>query len=311
MKKSTAEKNRRGGAVFASVRKFMLNDISAWMLLLPAVLCLYFFVIRPQVTGIVWSFFNMTGYTVKDFVGFDNYARIFKDPQFLQALKNTFKYVFWSIVLGYAFPIFTAVMMNEILHFRNTMRVFVYLPSAMPAVAVMMLWYLIYYPDASGLLNIFLSKIGVPPQVWLQDQKMTIFYIVLCMTWSGAGTTAIYYYSSLQEVSRELYEAAVMDGAGFFKRFSVVTLPHISGIALLFFVRQIVGVFSVMEQPLQMTDGGPDGASTTLGLLAYKYGFVSVRPQLAMAIGAVMFVIMVAFTLFYFYLNKRVEESRG
>ena len=72
-----------------------------------------------------------------------------------------------------------------------------------------------------------------------------------------------------------------------------------------------MGVFSVMEQPLQMTAGGPDGASTTLGLLAYKYGFVSVRPQLAMAIGAVMFVIMVAFTLFYFYLNKRVEESRG
>ena len=77
---------------------------------------------------------------------------------------------------------------------------------------------------------------------------------------------------------------------------------------MLFLIRQIIGVFSVMEQPLQMTDGGPNGASTTLGLLAYKYGFVSIKPDLAMAVGVIMFVILMVITCFYFYLDKRIER---
>lgn len=303
--------NSRRGDIRGGAAAFIAKDLTAWLLLLPAVLCMYFFVLRPQLISVYWSFFNMNGYTVGDFVGLDNYVRIIKDPMFIKALKNTFVYVFWSLLLGYAFPIFTAVMMNEILRGRKTMRFLVYFPSAMPAVSVMMLWFLIYYPDASGLLNIILSWVGIEPQIWLQDSRHTIMYIIICMTWSGAGATAIYYFSALQEVSRELYEAAIVDGAGFWRRFRVVTFPHISGVALLFLVRQIVGVFSVMEQPLQMTDGGPDGASMTLGLLAYKYGFVSVRPQLSMAINVIMFLILIVFTGFYFYLNKKVEDSRG
>ena len=96
----------------------------------------------------------------------------------------------------------------------------------------------------------------------------------------------------LRHFSRELYEAAIIDGAGFFRRIKTITMPHIAGISLLFLVRQIIGVFSVMEQPLQMTDGGPNGASTSLGLLAYRYGFVSIKPDFAMAVGVIMFLIL-------------------
>ena len=129
------------------------------------------------------------------------------------------------------------------------------------------------------------------------------------MTWSGCGATAIYYFAALQGVNRELYEAALMDGAGFIRRFFTVTFPHISGIVLLFLVRQIISVFSIVDQPMQMTDGGPNGASNTLGLLAYKYGFVNIEPQNAMAVGVIMFLIMIVFTCFYFYLNKKVESQ--
>ena len=285
------------------------QDFSAWLLLLPAVLCIYLFIIRPQVMGIYWSFFNMKGYKVQEFVGLANYRQVISDTMFLKTLTNTFVYVLWSVVLGFLLPIFVAVILNELVHARNLFRFCTYFPAVLPAMAVSLLWYLMYYPDQGGLLNMIGSRFGLQPYVWLQDSKNTIKLIVLSMTWNGCGSTAIYYFASLQGVSRELYEAAIIDGAGFIKRFITVTVPHMSGIALLFLVQQIIGVFSIMEQPMQMTDGGPNGASNTLGLLAYKYGFVSIKPQLAMAVGVIMFLILMVFTLFYFYLDKKIERD--
>lgn len=285
------------------------KDLSAWILILPAVLCIYLFIIRPQITGIYWSFFNMRGYKVEDFVGLANYKQVLTDTMFTKTLINTFQYVVWSLILGFLLPIFVAVVLNELVHMRNTFRFCTYFPAVLPGMAVSLLWYLMYYPDQGGLLNMIGSWLGLKPYSWLQDSKNTIMLIVLSMTWNGCGSTAIYYFASLQGVSRELYEAAIIDGAGFVKRFFTVTVPHISGIALLFLVRQIIGVFSIMEQPMQMTDGGPNGASNTLGLMAYKYGFVSIKPQLAMAIGVIMFLILIVFTLFYFYLDKKIERD--
>lgn len=285
------------------------KNIRGWLFVLPAAVCIFFCILRPQVIGIIWSFFDMNGYNVGEFVGFDNYIRVFRDSLFSKALWNTCLYVIWSLVIGAGVPIVVAVVLNELVHCRKFFRFWVYFPSVLPSVAVMLLWYMIYYPDASGLLNMILGNFGIEPYVWLQDARWTILYIIISCTWSGAGATAIYYFAALQGVSRELYEAAIIDGAGFFMRFRTVTFPHISGVVLLFIIRQIIGVFSMMEQPLQMTDGGPNGASMTLGLLSYRYGFVSVRPQFALAIGVIMFLILMVFTCFYFVLDKRIEED--
>lgn len=286
------------------------NNFNSWLLIIPAVLCVYFIVVRPQVTGIYWSFFNMKGYTIQSFAGLDNYKRVLSDTRFIQTLMNTLQYVFWSLVIGFPIPIILSVMLNEMVHFRNGFRFWVYFPSALPSVAVMTLWYMMYYPDQGGLLNMILIKLGFEPYVWLQDPKFAILGVILSITWNGCGATAIYYFACLQGISRELYEASLIDGAGFFKRFRTVTFPHMSGIVLLFLIRQIISIFSIMEQPLQMTGGGPNGASYTLGLLAYDFAFPGNRPQLGLAIGVIMFVILLIFTCFYFFLNKKVEDSR-
>ena len=285
------------------------RDISGWLFLLPAMFCVYFIVIRPQVSGIYWSFFDMKGYEVKDFVGFENYKRVLSNSMFMSALKNTITYVFYSLVVGFLLPIILAVMLNELTKFRSTARFFIYIPSVLPLASVMLIWYFVYYPDAGGLLNMILGKFGFEPYVWLQDPKWTILYIVIAMTWNGAGASSMYYFAAMQGINRELYEAAIIDGAGFFRRMLTVTFPHIAGIVALFLVRQIIDVFSVMEQPLQMTGGGPNGASTTLGLEAYRYGFVSIKPNFAMATGVIMFLILLVMTCFYFFINKKVEEN--
>ena len=285
------------------------NDIDGWILMLPMVVVLYLMIWRPTVMGAVWSLFKMRGYTPTEFIGLQNFIEVIQDTQFIPTLWNTVEYVFWSLVIGFLPPVVVALMVNEMVHFKNGFKITLYLPAVIPGIAAMLMWYYIYYPDQSGLLNMFLGKLGLEPYSWLNDGRFTILYIVIAMTWSGFPATMLLYYASVQSVSTELYEAALIDGAGIWKRVWYVTRPQLSGILLLNFVRQIISVFQVMEQPLAMTGGGPNGASISLGYQLYRYGFVSGRAGHAMALGVIVFLILVVFTCFYFYLNKRIEEN--
>ena len=286
------------------------KDLNGWILMLPMVIILYLFVWRPTVMGTAWSFFNMKGYTVRDFCGFDNYIKVLTHTQFLPTLWNTVQYVLWSFVIGFLPPLFIAIMINEVVHFKGAYRVLIYIPAVIPGIAAMLMWYFMYYPDQTGLLNMILSKFGVEPQQWLNDPDFTIIGIIIYSTWKGFPGAMLLYYASVQSVSVELYEAAIIDGAGPLRRLWHITRPAMEGIILLQAVRQIIGVFQIMEQPLAMTGGGPNGASTSLSYQLYQYGFNSGGKGTgqAMALGVIIFLILIVFTIFYFWLNRKVED---
>lgn len=277
---------------------------------MPMIIILYLFVWRPTVLGAVWSFFRMKAYTVLDFCGIENYVKVLTHTQFVPMLINTVKYVFWSFVIGFLPPLFIAIMINEMVHFKNAFRVIIYIPAVIPGIAAMLMWYFIYYPDKTGLLNMVLAKFGMQPHRWLNDPNFTIIGIIIYTTWKGFAGTMLLYYAALQGVSTELYEAALIDGAGPFKRLWNVTRPAIEGLLLLNVVRQIIGVFQIMQEPLAMTGGGPDGASTSLSYQLYQYGFNSGGKGTgqAMALGMIIFLILIVFTIFYFWLNRKVED---
>lgn len=286
------------------------NNAMAWLLMLPMVIILYLFVWRPTVMGAVWSFFKMKGYTPTEFCGLDNYIKVLTHTQFLPILWNTVKYVFWSLVIGFLPPLFIAIMLNEIIHLKNFLRALIYVPVVIPGMAAMLIWYFMYYPDNTGLLNMLLSKIGLEPYGWLNNADFSIIGIVIYSSWKSFGGTMLLYYAALQGISPDVYEAAMIDGAGPWKRLWVVTRPGIEGLLLLNVVRQIISVFQIMEQPLAMTGGGPNGASTSISFQLYQYGFNSGGRGVgqAMALGVIIFLILIVFTIFYFKLNKKVEE---
>lgn len=285
------------------------NNLAAWLLLLPLILIMYLWVWRPTVMGMVWSTFKMKGYTPKSFIGLKNYIDVITDTEFLPILWNTLKYVLYSLLVGFIPPVFVAIMINEIMHCKNMFRIIIYLPAVIPGIAANLMWYFLYYPDETGLLNQIMMKLGASPYAWLNDPKFTILYIVIAMTWSGFGGTMILYYAALQSVSRELYEAATIDGAGMARRLWYVTLPQIAGVLVLCFVNQIIAVFQVLDQPMVMTGGGPKNASISIGFQLYRYGFVNGRAGHAMALGTIIFVILMIATCFYFYANKKIEEN--
>lgn len=285
------------------------TTLGIWLFLLPAVFALYVMVWRPSVMGIVWSFFKMKGYTPTDFVGFLNYKRVVSNTEFWPVMFNTLKYVFWSFIIGFIPPVIIAFMLNEMLHFRTAMRVIIYLPAILPGITILLLWYFIYSPDSSGMLNQLLAKIGMDPYIWLNDARFVIMYIVIQMTWAGFPGTMFLYYTTIQGISLDLYEAATIDGAGPFRRFWYISLPQVSGLLILNVVRQLIGVFQVMQEPMVLTGGGPNGASTSVGYQMYQYGFVTGRVGQALALGTITFFILIIATLFYFKLNKKVESN--
>ena len=314
-KKDIASKNtlyisgKKNGNAFT---RFISRDLSAWMLLVPMFICIYYFTLRPQVLSIYWSFHKMVMYQPQEFVGLKNYITVLTRPDFLQTVKNTLTYVAYSMLIGFPLPFILALIMNELVHFRKTTRVLVYFPSIMPAMAVSLLWVFIYNPSSGGLMNMILGKFGIEPYQWLQDPNFTILWIVLSMTWNGCGSTALYYFAAMQGINRELYEAALIDGAGYWRRVRIVTLPYMYGMLILFGVKQIIGVFNVMEQVLQMTGGGPNNASVTLGLLNYRYAFENGgrNAQYALALGVMMFIFLSIFAILYFFLDKKVQENQ-
>ena len=305
MKKNDSSKVKR--------RLHRRNNIDAWILMLPMVIILYLFVWRPTVMGGVWSFYKMRGYSPIEFCGFSNYLKVIRHTQFLPMLWNTVQYVFWSFVIGFLPPLFVAVMLNEIIHFKKLFRVVIYVPVVIPGIAAMLMWYYIYYPDRTGLLNMLLMKLGMDPFTWLNNPGFAILGIVIYMTWKSFAATMLLYFAALQGASVELYEAALIDGAGSWKRFWNVTRPSIEGLLLLNIIRQIIGVFQVLEQPLAMTGGGPNGASASLSFQLYQYGFNSQGKATgqAMALGVIIFLILIVFTVFYFWLNRKVESRYG
>lgn len=283
------------------------RNYGAWLIMLPALLLFIVFAWHPIVSAIVLSFFKTKGFNTVGFVGLQNFIDVITDSVFPQALMNSALYTFWSLLLGFLLPLFTAILLNEIVHFKSFFKVAVYFPSITPTVVTAIMWLIIFDPGPNGMLNNILTQIGFDPFQWLQNSNYTIILIVISMTWKGAGGTAILYLASIQGINQELYEAAKVDGAGIFSRIVNVTLPQISTIIALMLIQQIIGVFQVMEQPLAMTDGGPNNASVSLALQSYFYAFRYNQTGKSIALSVITFVILIGFTVVYFKINKKSD----
>ena len=293
-----------------SAVKTLKRDFGAWLLIAPFLFFLVVIVLIPTIRGLIWSFYQMKNYNeVGEFVGFEHYRTVLNNSDFLRTFGNTIEYVLWSLLLGFWPPILVAILLNEMRVGRGFFRISVYFPCMVPAIAVSMLWYYLMYPSEAGLFNMLLGRMGFESFEWLQNSKFTIPLIILSSSWRGMGSSMLIYLACLQSSNSDLYEAATIDRAGLWARTWHITLPHLSGIILLNFVRHIIGIFQIMEQPLSMTGGGPNGASMSLGLLGYFYAFRDFKVGNSLALNAIMFLMLISLSIFYFLLKNKVEQD--
>jgi multiple sugar transport system permease protein len=288
--------------------KFKRKDLTGWLIMLPTILLFAFFVWEPLLESVRLSMYTAKGIRLEAFVGFENYIRVLKHPDFLSAFTNTFKYIAWSLIIGFFVPIFIAVLISETVHLKSFFRVGVYFPNVVPGLATVLMWGYFFRPGNTGVLNILLHKIGIASQIWLTNPLLTIPLIVITMTWKGAGSTSLIYMAGISNINPELYEAATIDGAGILQRMRFITLPSIFSLGKTLLILQIIAVFQILYEPLVMTNGGPNNASISIMQLVYNYAFRDFNYPMAAALSVMICIVLVALSGLYFKLTASKED---
>ncbi|MFI6497450.1 carbohydrate ABC transporter permease [Nonomuraea typhae] len=257
----------------------------------------------PIIAAIVISFMSWNLLKAPEWVGLANYERMFADPEFWESIENTVQYGVGYVVLGVTFTFVMALLLNQPLRFQGLFRTVMYLPSVVSGLATALLWLNILHPDY-GLINKILATAGITGPGWLASQEWAIPALVLMAVW-GAGNTIVIYLAGLQGIPKSLYEAAEIDGAGWWRRFWSVTVPMMSPVIFFNVVTGFIGALQGYVLILAMTEGGPGNATMVLGLYIYRHAFVYFDMGYAAALSWAMFALIIAVTGVQFALARR------
>ncbi len=284
-------------------------NVTSWLIMLPGLLLMTFFVWEPLFESVRMSLYKTRNVELVRFVGLDNFISVIGKDDFLQALANSFSYTFWSLLIGFLMPIALAILIGETRRGKGFFRTAAYLPNMLPGLAVVILWSCFFSGEKSGVLNILLGKLGVPPQSYLTRSEWVIPIIIVIATWKGVGATSLIYMAGMASVSPELYEAATIDGASVWKRIVHILIPSIRKLAGTLLILQIISVFQIMYEPMVLTKGGPDNASLSLMQLMWQYAFGgAMNYGKASAVAVIVTLILLAMTAVYSYLNRKESD---
>lgn len=256
------------------------------------------FMLLPMIFSFVGSFTNYNITSRMDFIGFDNFKEMFTTDQlFLTSLYNTVFYVVLNVPLTTAGGVFLAVLLNRNIRGITIFRTIFYLPAILSGVAVYVLWMQLLSPS-SGLINTVLSWVGISGPSWLFDPNWTKPALILMRLWSVGGAMLLY-LATLQNVPKQLYESAEVDGASPFKKLRHITLPLITPIIFYDVITSTIGAFQTFQEAYVMTEGGTGGPANSLlfyNLHMWNKAFVAFDMGYAMAMSLVLFAIVLVLT---------------
>ncbi|WP_326564927.1 sugar ABC transporter permease [Amycolatopsis rhabdoformis] len=299
---TSAEDHRR-----ARLKRRIRENLTAYALLCAALVVFALFSWYPIVRGVLLSFQQVDFVNPPTWVGLDNFVRLFQDPLFGVAWRNTLLFTGFALVFGFLVPFLAAVLLNELRHARAYFRLAVYLPVMLPPVVTALMWKWFYDPGP-GLFNSALTSVGLPGLQWLDSSTTAMLSLVFVSTWANMGSTTLIYLAALQTIPGELYEAAELDGAGLWRRLRHVTFPQTRFVLLVLLLLQIVATMQVFTEPYVMTGGGPDDSTVTVLLLLYRYAFVYNDFGSASAMSLLLFVALGVFSAMYVRLTRRADD---
>ena len=270
-------------------------------MLTPTLIVLLVMTAYPLIFTIVYSFTDynyLKGTENASFVLFDNYVSLFKNGYFQQAVWNTIKFTILAVVLEMALGLLIAVFVNSLKRGQKIMRTLLLLPYLLPAVTVALSWRMMLSANY-GIINQFLKGLGLPVFNWFMDTKTAFGTILLIDVWQNVPFVFLLLYASLQSVSENQYEAARIDGAGFFQQFWYITLPNIKGSLALCALLRTIDTFRLFEKVNVLTGGGPAGTTTTITQFLYTYGIKSLDFGFGSAGAIVMTLLVLILSSFY------------
>ncbi|MEJ3749346.1 sugar ABC transporter permease [Actinomycetes bacterium KLBMP 9797] len=283
-----------------------------YLLLLPALAPVLVLSVVPLLRGVYLGFTDArAGRNVDStFTGVENYRELLSDDLFWSAFRVGLVWAFAVTIIQFVLGFGLALLLSQPLRFRGFARVMALVPWAMPPVIVGIMWRLVYHPDA-GLLNEMLHRVGLDglQRNWLGDFTTALPAVIIVGVWAGMPQTTIVLLAGLSGVSRELHEAAAVDGAGAWQRFRSVTVPNLMPVIVAITSLDFIWNFNSFGLVYVLTAGGPGGRTMLPMLFAYEEAFRYGNYGYAAALGNVMVVIIVA--LLAVYLRRRLREANA
>lgn len=289
---------------------------TGWFFIIPVAMLLAIFLLYP----IFYSLYLTTTKTkgiVSSFVGFDNYIKLFNDPMFFLALKNTFKILLLQVPLMLIFAlIFAALLNNKKIKFRGFFRTAIFLPSVTSLIAYAILFKMLF--SYGGLVNNTLLSLNFidKPLDWFSDQKLATFVLILAMIWRWTGYNMIFYLSAMQNISSDLYEAATVDGASEMKSFFSITLPLLRPMILFTTVMSTIGTLQLFDEPMNLAQGGttasmvgPNNCFLTMSVYIYNLCF-KYTPKFGYAatVSYAILVLVAILSLIQFQISRQSDK---
>lgn len=274
--------------------KYRLYDnISAWILLAPALILFSIFIALPTVAALVLSLFAWRFFDTPSRVGLDKFTRMFADPETWQSLGVTFQFgllgVAPTIILGFR----VAVLLNVGWRGVRLLRVLFFIPVVVSVAVPGVIWNFLYDPR-QGPIGSTLKAFGQSMPDVLNTELFALPALVIMMVWAGMPIVIILYLAGLQRISPDIYDAAALDGAGPWRTLWSITWPNVTTTTFVVFVLQIIAFVSgSLDLALIMTRGGPLGATRPLGLYAYEQAFNFTDVGYATALSVLQLVVIV------------------
>jgi multiple sugar transport system permease protein len=294
---------RQSRSIMGGIPNRHRESIAALGFLLPGLLIFILFSLGPALFSLVVGFTKWNGLGAPTWVGIDNYSQLLTDSVFQQSLWSTLLYTVEFVVLVMISSTVLALLLNSSIRGRSIVRFLWFVPFVTDMVSVSMVWTWIYHTQF-GVLNYFVELAGMRRQAWLGDPDLALFALVILSVWRWTGYYSIIILAGLQAVPRDLYEAAILDGANRWQMLKGITLPLVSPALFFVLIISMMSSFQVFEQMWVMTRGGPEDSTISVVMYLYIQGFQFLNMGYASAIAWVLFLIIFSLTVVNWVLRK-------
>ncbi|NVK74274.1 MAG: sugar ABC transporter permease [Oceanospirillaceae bacterium] len=242
------------------------------------------------------------------FIGLKNYARLFNDPIFAQAVKNTLIFVGVSVPTLVVLGLFLALALNKTSKGSSFLRGLFFASSILSVTIVTLIWRIVFIPN-DGLMSLIFEFFGWEPIGFLSTKGWSLFSVGVATVWWCIGLPMMLFLAALQQIPKDLYEAAALDNASRWRVLTRITLPSIKSTIMLVAVIQVVMQFQLFGQAQLMTNGGPAGSSRPIVMYIYEVGFLRWDIGMGAAASQILFLIILCAAMLQYWISTRKEES--
>ncbi len=273
--------------------------LAGYILMTPAIAILIVFLLLPILLAVFLAFHQVQilGEVSFKFTGWKNFIRISSDEQVGIALRNTFAYVAVVVPTQTILALTLALILNTRLKGKQWFKIIFFLPTVTSSAVLTLIFMWIY--NSNGLLNNFLTFLGMPTYNWLGDPAVALKAIMLMNIWSTAPLFMTIYLAALQNIPESLYEAATIDGANWWDKFICITIPFLQPVTFFVVVMGVIGTFQLFDQSYIFSrgSGGPNNSTLTIVLLIYQYAFKNLKMGYAAALALMLASVIMMVTL--------------